>query len=283
MFYSPLRYPGGKNRLAKSIAKICIENNINGHYIEPYAGGASIALNLLIEKKIKRITINDYDRSIYAFWYCVLNRTNKLCSLIKNTEINIVNWRKQKNVQKQKNEIDLLKLGFSAFFLNRTNYSGIINAGAIGGLAQKGIYKIDCRFNKIELIKKIKLIAKYKKQIKLYNLDAVKLIKNQRRNPNKEKAIFYFDPPYYLKGSSLYMNYYKKNEHKKVSEEIRKIKNAHWIITYDDNEEIRKIYQWVNKNIEYQLKHFAYKAKLGKELMFFSDSLDLPNNLNLTF
>lgn len=135
--------------------------------------------------------------------------------------------KKTKKCSKTKKRNRFIKIRFFGFFLNRTNYSGIINAGAIGGLAQKGIYKIDCRFNKIELIKKIKLIAKYKKQIKLYNLDAVKLIKNQRRNPNKEKAIFYFDPPYYLKGSSLYMNYYKKNEHKKVSEEIRKIKNAH--------------------------------------------------------
>ena len=83
MFYSPLRYPGGKNKLSKFISKICIDNNINGHYVEPYAGGASVALHLLIENRIKKITINDYDRSIYAFWHSVLWDTNKLCGLIE--------------------------------------------------------------------------------------------------------------------------------------------------------------------------------------------------------
>ena len=74
-FYSPLRYPGGKNKLSAFIAKICIDNNINGHYVEPYSGGASVALFLLLEGFVNKITINDKDRAIYAFWYCVLNKT----------------------------------------------------------------------------------------------------------------------------------------------------------------------------------------------------------------
>ena len=57
MFYSPLRYPGGKNKLAKFIAKICVDNDINGHYIEPYAGGASVSLYLLIEGKVKKLRL----------------------------------------------------------------------------------------------------------------------------------------------------------------------------------------------------------------------------------
>ena len=137
MFYSPLRYPWGKNKLAKFIAQICIDNNVHNHYVEPYAGGASVALYLLIENKVNSITINDYDRSIYAFWYAVLKNTNKLCKLIEDTDINIDNWKKAKEIQKNKQKATLLDLGFSTLFLNRTNISGIINAGVIGGDTSK--------------------------------------------------------------------------------------------------------------------------------------------------
>jgi DNA adenine methylase len=284
MFYSPLRYPGGKNRLSKFIAKICIDNNISSHYVEPYAGGASVALYLLLEGKVKNITINDFDRSIYAFWHSVLRNTKKLCDLIENTEISIENWQKAKNIQKNKSKENLLNLGFSTFFLNRANISGIINAGVIGGQRQNGKYKINCRFNKKELIKKIKLIAKHKKQIKICNLDALKLIKKIQKESNNSQTIFYFDPPYYLKGYSLYMNHYKDNQHKEVADNIKNIKNINWIISYDNTPEIEKIYSWVPSKFikKYSLNHSAYKSRKGKEILFFSSSLkklDLTNIL----
>jgi len=273
MFYSPLRYPGGKNKLSKFISKICEINDIDGHYIEPYAGGASVALFLLIEGKVEEITINDYDPSIYAFWYSVLYDTNRLCRKIKNTEITLKNWRKQKKIQiNKKNEKDLLKLGFSTFFLNRTNYSGIINGGVLGGIKQESKYKINCRFNKEELIKKIKLIASYKDKINLYGLDALKLIKKIEKNKN---TIFYFDPPYYLMGPSLYMNHYKHEDHKKVSIEIKKIKNVHWIVSYDDTPEIRFLYKGY-KSIKFLFLHMAYKIRKGREVIISSSGLSLP-------
>ncbi len=285
MFYSPLRYPGGKNKLSKFISKVCIDNDIKGHYVEPYAGGASVALYLLLEDKVDKITINDFDRSIYAFWHSVLRNTKKLCDLIENTEINIENWQKAKNIQKNKSKENLLDLGFSTFFLNRTNFSGIINAGVIGGPGQNGKYKIDCRFNKKELIKRIKLIAKHKKQIKLYNLDALKLIKKIEKESDNNQTIFYFDPPYYLKASSLYMNYYKNNQHKEVAEAIKNIRNINWIVSYDNTLEIEKIYNWISSKFikKYSFNHSAYRAKEGNEILFFSNSLknlDLRNVLN---
>lgn len=285
MFYSPLRYPGGKKRLAKFIAQICVDNNINGHYIEPYAGGASVALFLLMEKKVKKITINDFDKSIYAFWYCVLNYTDDFCDMIIKTKISISNWKKAKEIQKNKHNIDLnlkkdvLRLGFSTFFLNRTNRSGIINAGVIGGLNQNGNYKMDCRFNKNELIQRIMLISMHKSKINLENIDALELIRKIKRGYCKN-IIFYFDPPYYLHGHELYLNSYKEEDHKKVSEEISKIKNIHWIVSYDDIDEINKIYNWVNQKIKFTLTHLANKTKKGKEILFLSDNI---KHINLKY
>ena len=282
MIYSPLRYPGGKNKLAKFIAQICVDNNINGHYIEPYAGGAAVALYLLLENKISKITINDYDRSIYAFWYSVLNYTNKLCDLINKTNVNIKNWQNTRKVQKNKQKANLLELGFSTFFQNRTNMSGIIKAGVIGGKNQNGKYKMECRFNKQDLIKRIRKIAEHKENIKLYNLDAIDLIKKIQKESQNSKTIFYCDPPYYLKGSSLYTNHYQHKDHEEVSRLIKKIKSIHWIVSYDDTPEIEKIYRWVDKNrqIKYSFFHNAHRAKEGNEILFFSDNIYLNSQLD---
>ena len=170
-FCSPLRYPGGKNKLAKFIASICKDNNLNGHYVEPYAGGASVALFLLLNGYVSSITINDNDRSIYAFWYAAIKKTEELCRLIQITDVTIENWQKLKAIQRNKNKAKLLDLGFSTLFLNRTNVSGIIDGGVIGGQRQFGKYKIDCRFNKDEIIKKIRLIASHKHNIEISQLD----------------------------------------------------------------------------------------------------------------
>lgn len=273
MFYSPLRYPGGKNKLAKFIAKICVDNNIHGHYVEPYAGGASVALFLLLEKKISKITINDHDRSIYAFWYSVLNYTNKLCKMIEDVEINIETWRKAKAIQKNKKNSSLIQLGFSTFFLNRVNMSGIIDGGLIGGIKQGGNYKMDCRFNKQELIKRIKEIAKFKKQIQLFNLDAIELIEKIKNESQNQQTIFYFDPPYYLKGPSLYKNSYDSDDHKRVSIEIKKIKTIHWIVSYDNTPKIKDLYKFVKNSFEFNLTYTAFCAKKGEEILFFDSGL----------
>ncbi|MBV7440601.1 DNA adenine methylase [Weeksellaceae bacterium TAE3-ERU29] len=275
MFYSPLRYPGGKNKLSAFIAKICIDNNINGHYVEPYSGGASVALFLLMEGYVNKITINDKDRSIYAFWYSVLNKTKQLCELISNAELNIEEWKKQKDIQKNKNDVDLLTLGFSTFYLNRTNRSGIINAGVIGGMEQKGNYLMDCRFNKADLINRIKIIAKKKKYIRLYKKDAIDLINLIEEEAKSDNIIFYFDPPYFCKGSTLYMNHYQENNHKEVSEKIKAIRNIKWIVSYDNVPEIKDLYSDCPKK-EFSFKHTVYESRIGKEILFFSNNIKEP-------
>ncbi len=156
IFYSPLRYPGGKTKIAPFIKELFYENNLVGmDYVEPYAGGAGAALTLLFEEYVSTITINDYDRSIYAFWHSIINNTEEFCEKISKTPIDVETWLVQKEIQKNKTNETLFSLGFSTFFLNRTNISGVIKGGVIGGKKQTGKYKIDARFNKSDLISKI--------------------------------------------------------------------------------------------------------------------------------
>jgi len=272
-FYSPLRYPGGKGKVADYFKHVFKENLLyDGVYVEPYAGGASVALSLLFNEYASKIIINDIDRSIFSFWHSVLNKTDHLCKLIYDTPVTVENWERQRQIQRDKNRQSVLKVGFSTFYLNRTNRSGILNAGIIGGRQQTGEWKIDARYNKKDLINRIERIAQYKDKIELYNSDAVQLVKSLRKTI-PQKSLFYFDPPYYVKGKDLYLNYYKDNDHQEIANEISKVSNQKWIVTYDDVSQIRKLYSDYRKK-SFKLFYSAGSSnKEGKEIMIFSNNI----------
>lgn len=273
-FVSPLRYPGGKLKVVNYIKRLMEENDLcGGTYIEPYAGGANVALSLLLSKYAKRIKINDIDRSIYAFWHSVLMETENLCRMIQDTDVTLETWERQHELQKNKMEVDLLELGFSTFFLNRTNRSGILNGGVIGGKAQTGKYKIDARYNKKDLIERIEVIAAQRNKIELTSMDAVAFLKRYKRSP-AEKTLCYLDPPYYVKGKDLYLNYYNDSDHQTIAETIMKYKGK-WIISYDAVDFIKKLYKDY-KQTEYYLSYSAGNPSKGRELMIYSDGLILP-------
>ncbi len=237
-------------------------------YIEPYAGGAGAALELLFHEKVEKIIINDFDRSIYAIWHSILNNTNELIDRIHSSKLNLKEWHQIKNVYKNKKS-KLIELGFASFYLNRTNRSGIISGGPIGGTSQKGNWKIDARFNKKNLIERIEKISLYKKRIKVHNMDGVELMKKYLTIENK---LFYVDPPYYVKGSSLYLNHYKEKDHKKLSKFLNSSFRQNWILTYDNVEAIRKLYPKRRQQI-FDLNYHAAKPRKGDEVMIFSDSI----------
>ncbi|GHX05254.1 DNA adenine methylase [Vibrio cholerae] len=276
---SPLRYPGGKTAITPMVETIINNNGLkNGHYAEPYAGGAGLALSLLFKGVVSHIHLNDFDRSVWAFWHSILHETESFITLIENTNITIEEWHHQKAIQTKKLSVDTLTLGFSSFFLNRTNRSGIIDkAGVIGGLKQNSKYPLDCRFNKDNLIKKIRKIASYKDNIHLYNLDALDFISEIEK---LDENVFYFiDPPYFVKGQSLYTNFYDSNDHIDLCTKIREI-NSKWILTYDYAEFIRKLYSNY-RQFSFSLNYSAAEKKKGTELLVVSKGLRVSNKLNL--
>lgn len=276
---SPLRYPGGKTAIYDMVSRIINDNELKrGNYIEPYAGGAGLALSLLLNSQVHEIYLNDIDRSIYALWHSILNNSEKLCRMIEKTEISIENWHKAKLVQKNKATASLLKLGFSTLFLNRTNRSGIINGGVIGGLEQIGNYKLDCRFNKEKLIQKIRRIAKYRYRIHFYNLDAIEFLEIMSQTLPKN-SFYCIDPPYYVKGSTLYTNAYAPDDHKLLAKVILKLKSP-WILTYDDVPDIQKLYR-SREQYRFHLNYSAANKRIGTELLVKSKKLYFNNSLKL--
>lgn len=273
---SPLRYPGGKAKLYDKIKGILEKNKlINKVYIEPFAGGCGLALLLLKNNIVDSLVLNDLDRSIYAFWYSILNYTDEFCNLIMSTEVTLDMREKQKLIQKEKENTNLLELGFSTFFLNRVNHSGVIKGGPIGGIKQEGIYKLDCRFNKSRLIEQIREIASYKDKIKITNLDVLIFI-NEELPKLPEDSFIFLDPPYYKKGPELYVNFYKHEDHEKLAEEIINKIKQNWIVTYDNVKEIKEIYKNCNQqefSITYTLRNKGRNS--GSEVIIFKDNLEV--------
>lgn len=267
---SPLRYPGGKAKLTKFIIELIEFNGLKGcTYIEPFAGGAGAALSLLMTEVVNEIVINDYDPCIYAFWYSVLNQTEEFCDLITSTPITIQEWYSQKEKYNTSNNI--LELGFATFFLNRSNRSGIIKGGPIGGYDQSGNYKIDCRFSKDELTKRIKAIASYRNKITLCNMDAELFIKDYLPNAPTNSFI-YLDPPYYKNGPGLYTNFYKDKDHENLAKAIKEYIRQPWILTYDNVEEIAQLYSEYHKMV-YLLNYSVNNKYKGQEILVYSDDI----------
>ncbi|MER9961274.1 DNA adenine methylase [Mesorhizobium sp. M0045] len=276
--FTPLRYPGGKGKLAAYVKEILSHNNLlDGCYIEPYAGGAAIALELLMQEYVSRICINDYSKPIYSFWKCVLDETDDLCRLIRDTPLTLESWLKQKSIFKNQKEQDDLNLGFATFFLNRTNRSGILNGGIIGGRDQSGPWKIDARFNRMELVYRIESIAKMRSRISLSRLDALEFLKTGL-SIWPTKTLIYLDPPYYVKGRDLYYDFYQPKDHQELASFIIERMSQHrWIVSYDNAPQIRNFYS-KSTRLTYELGYSARQSSpAGVEVMFFSELLKVPN------
>lgn len=274
-YYSPLRYPGGKSCIFPFMAQYFYENNLIGiDYAEPYAGGAGLALRLLIDEYVGNIYINDYNPSIYAFWKMILKYPDDFCEWIMNVEVSVDNWYKYKQIQKDYSTADMMELAKSTFFLNRTNISGVIKGGIIGGLSQKGKYGITARFKKEELIEKIKIISRFADRIVVSNEDGIlfarKIDRKQRR------TFIYLDPPYYQKGADLYMNYFTDKDHIELSNVVKKIKNP-WLVSYDNQPFILDLYSQYQR-VVYQLSQCA-SNRVGDEVLIFKNGQEYKHSI----
>lgn len=273
--YALLRYPGGKAKLAPFIKNVLEENSLcDSYYVEPYAGGGGTALSLLFTEYSRHIYLNDISYPLYCLWSAILNNTEYLTRRISDVRITPVTWTRQKHVLRSPQEYRPEQVGFAFLFLNRTNRSGIIKGGMIGGKSQAGRWKLDARFTRAELVRRVEAIAEYRNRISIYNMDAMAFMRTIVCEL-PANTLIYLDPPYYLKGSRLYPDYYHHDDHACIASYVQREVEQPWIVTYDNVDEISRLYSRC-RSLTYNLNYSASTHRKGTEVMFFSDSLAVP-------
>lgn len=271
--YSPLRYPGGKQAFCPTLERLITENNLEkAEYYELYAGGSAVALHLLLEGFVSHIHINDNDPAIYSFWECATKRSTELLELIVERPISLDTWHLCRELIKSPDKHPTVEVAFATLFLNRTNRSGILNAGPIGGKSQDGPYKLDARFDKQKIAERIKRISAKAGQITVHCKDALALIE-QKKEDWKSNTLVYLDPPYYHKGKGLYRNYYSHQDHLSIASILEEItEEVCWIVTYDDSSEIKEMYKRSQSSVN-QLNYTAQLKRRAIEQVFVSKKL----------
>lgn len=273
---SPLRYPGGKSSLTSFFIALLESNGLsNAIYVEPYAGGAGAGLNLLLGGFIERLIINDSDPAIYHFWKALIDEPEIFIKKINDATLTIEEWRKQKNIYLNPSQFVDSEVGFATFYLNRCNRSGIIRANPIGGINQTGKWLIDARFNKENLVNRVKNIVKFKDKISIESKDALDLVRCISESEYKNKCLIYLDPPYYNFGQELYLNAYKHDDHMELANFLKTKKDLNWIMTYDNHDAIKDMYGFC-RIVDFNLNYFAYKPRKGSELLISPWSIKLP-------
>ena len=270
---SPFRFPGGKTKITPLVSKTIVLNFNQDKpiYIEPFAGGFGVGLNLLKQNQIKEAIINELNPGLYSVWKYILQDPITLINKIKKTDVTIDEWHRQRKIHQDNKDQINLDNAFSTWFLNRTNVSGIITGGVIGGLQQRGKYKVDCRFNKLKLIQKIEWINSQKDRIKLFNVDGSELIKQLPANNSGQKIFMLIDPPYYKEGKTLYENYFDRKDHIRLRDALLNLNQddwIKWIETYDINQNVYKLYKDQLNCYTYDINYSVTKAHKAKEYIF---------------
>lgn len=276
---SPLRYPGGKAFLTEFLAAVIHLNELSGGtYVEPFAGGAGAALKLLFGEHVRQILLNDADPRVFSFWKSILHETESFLKLVQDVPVNIETWKQQREINRDPDGKSHLELGFSTFFLNRTNRSGVFGAGPIGGHNQTGNYLLDVRFNRKELRRKIERIAMYSERIRISRKDAVELLKVEaaRGSWDKQSTLVYLDPPYYEKGRRLYPVVFEEDQHHRLSQFLNNCGAFRWITSYDDVPFVHSLYAREKKVLF--MPYFMHKVRVGRELIIASADCRLPRS-----
>lgn len=243
---SPLRYPGAKRWMSGYIARSIQRNDLlPALFVEPFAGGASVALSQLSAGLIGNVILNDCDPLIASFWSTLFFDTEWLVRRVQNCEVTLDEWIRVKKSNPQSTR----GRAYKCLFLNRTSFSGVLTdaAGPIGGRAQESPYKVDCRFNKGTVIRRIQEAAQFRSRVAgVWNLPwhraILRVLKLQCNSRLPDAVLFYLDPPFYNKASRLYRHYFNQAEHVRLRDFLSKFSHP-WILSYDASPHVLDLYR----------------------------------------
>lgn len=274
-FLSPLRYPGGKARVAPYLAElISAQLPRPSTYAEPFAGGAGAALRLMVDEVVRKIRINDLSPGIAAFWRCVFYHTDDFARQIDSAQVDIERWYEAREVFLNPADGDDLSLGYATFFLNRCNRSGILTARPIGGLEQTGRWKIDARFNRHDLAERVRRLGSYRRRVEVTQLDGRAFMESIE--PAGDSVFAYVDPPYIVQGENLYLDSLTYEDHTALAEYLLNCSTP-WMLTYDVSERVTENLYSGLRTARFDIAHTAQRQHVGSELVVFSPTLHVDS------
>lgn len=275
MMHSPLRYPGGKSDFVATAFEIFEKSGFTGlPVVEPYAGSAAVSLGLLDFGLTSHVTLLERDPLLYCFWASVFDRPDELIAAFQDLPITIDTWHRLRPLLlvEKPNKRQFLEVGLAGLFFNRTNFSGILNAGPIGGKGQRSKYKVDCRTNKDEIISRLLALAMFSGKVDVHFGDAIDFIK---KNSKSNSCFYYLDPPYFTKGELLYRHHYGVREHQQLAAALDTVEFP-WLLSYDDHHVIEFLYR--NHYLSrLAFRYSAHSPKNHQELLISSFELPLSD------
>ncbi|GAB62071.1 MAG: DNA adenine methylase [Candidatus Jettenia sp.] len=248
---SPFRYAGGKFYARKLILQHIPPHK---HYIEPFAGGASI---FFAKKKVLHNQLNDLDKELINVYKAIRDYPDKLILFLTKqppevsripqnliTNINIGDTLPATKelhffFKKEFNPVDDIERAGRWFYLNRTSYSGIMNIqNMYWGYGDK--YSMQPKNWAANIHR-----TSYKLQnVQLTSLDFEKII-----DKAPDGAFLFIDPPYFnADQDKFYSCIFSKADHFRLKKCLQR--NTHRLlifVTYDNSPEIKELYSWMKE------------------------------------
>lgn len=266
----PLRYPGGKRRLILAVADL-LERSRNPIklLVEPFAGGAAVSVTLMECGFVEEIALADKDEMVAAFWKVVFSReAGLLAEQIRNAEVTVAEWKRLKHLQRANAFQTDLERAYACLFLNRTSFSGILHrkVGPIGGPGQTSKYKIDCRFNRESLSNRIVELSRLRSKVRFvrhqgYERTISDINKSSLARETPQHVAWYLDPPFFEKADRLYRHVFTEADHLRLQANLKRLR-GHWILSYDNVEQARKLYA---QHPGYSEISLMYSARISAE------------------
>ena len=255
-----LRYPGGKSKAVKFINPI-IPNDFS-EFREPFVGGGSVFIDA--KQNINPYAvykINDINFDLYCFWNFAKENNEELYNAVKHIKDNVKDGRELFIKYGKEDNYSDFERAVRFFVLNRITFSGTVDSG---GYSQQAF---ENRFT-FSSIEKIKDLEKLLDDVEIYNNDYSDLL-----FADGEDVFIFLDPPYYSQAKSkLYGkngNLHTSFNHVKFAENMKLCRHK-WLITLDDCEENRKIFDFANIykwKMQYGMNNYKQeKAAAGNEL-----------------
>lgn len=242
-YLSPLRYPGGKRKLAARIAMQMDRHGLDyfERILEPFAGGASVTIAFLEAGVAESAIISDLDPLVANLWATVFSsRAGELADRVLDAEVSLDEWLRLRANDPE----DQIERAFKCLFLNRTSFSGALSvtAGPIGGMAQESDYKIGCRYNRYALAERIWELSRLSHRVSVKNTDFRQLIASYRAAATRRGKVpndfWYLDPPFFHKADRLYRIWFADDDHRALRERLESLPGR-WFLSYDNCPEAR--------------------------------------------